>query len=216
LTFLAERFNAVDSEEITVTEEVRELFPETFKKRSKAEICCAISHYRLWRKLIQDKDSRNYLIMEDDTCFKVKEFNKIWNEVFSKKMPLDYSLIFLGGCQPWNEPHYKEVLRPYNSFYNRVKENDYFSKGDNFWHMNANSYIISKQAASLLCQWVEQNGMDCGVDHFMIKFFNGNKIFKAPQSIYHLNPLVTYQIHEEGGCTEIDSNSDIRSSRVTF
>ena len=215
LTFNAERFSAVDSKRCELTDEVRRLFPESYKERSKAEICCAISHYRLWKKLLQDKDSVNYLIMEDDNCFR-ESFLDLWNEVLSRKMPSDFSLIFLGGNQPWNEPHYKDVIEPYNSYYNRIKENDHFSKGDRFWHMSANSYIVSKQAASLMCQWIDQNGMDRGVDHFMIRFFNKNKIFKAPDSIYHLNPLLCYQLHEENDNLEMDKKSDLRLAKETF
>ena len=82
--------------------------------------------------------------------------------------------------------------------------------------MNASSYVLSKTAASLLCQWVEQNGIDDALDNFMQRFFNENKLFAAPKSIYHLNPLMSYQLHEENDNTEIDKNSDLRHSKEKF
>jgi lipopolysaccharide biosynthesis glycosyltransferase len=174
-----------------------------------------MSHYNLWKTLAQDNKSNSYLILEDDAVFKDGTL-KFWNEVFCKHMPKDFSIIYLGGCQPWNKPHYHKVLSRYNDYFCNVKTNDYFTIGDNFWHMNASSYILSKQAACLLCQWVEQNGMDEALDNFMQKFFNQNKLFSASESIYHLNPLIAHQLHEEGDNCEIDKNSDIRYAEDKF
>ena len=215
LPFSAERFSAVDARNAELSEEVKKLFPKTWQKRTKAEICCAISHYRLWKKLVEDKFSDNFLILEDDVVFN-KRFVDFWNKVFSLNVPLNYNLIYLGGCQPWNKPHYHKVLVKYNNYFCNVKKNNYFSKNDHFWHMNASSYILSKNAASVLCQWVDQNGMDDAVDNFMQKFFNQNELFTAPKSIYHLNPLMACQLHEENNNTEIDKNSDIRYSESKF
>ena len=63
---------------------------------------------------------------------------------------------------------------------------------------------------------VKQNGIDDALDNFMQKFFNKNKLFSAPKSIYHLNPLMSYQLHEENDNTEIDKNSDLRYAKDRF
>jgi FkbM family methyltransferase len=215
LPFFANRFSAVDGNSANLDEEVKTLFPKTWQKRTKAEICCAISHYRLWKQLVFDNDAHNYLILEDDVVFK-PGVEKFWNDVFSHKMPSDFSIIYLGGCQPWNRPHYHKVLQKHNEYFCTVKKNDYFTTGDHFWHMNASSYIMSRQAAMLICQWVEQQGMDEALDNFMQNFFNKNKLFTANNSIYHLNPLIAYQLHEEGDNFEADKNSDIRHSKEKF
>ena len=213
--FFTERFSAIDSKQMQLTDEVKKLFPKTWQKRTKAEICCAISHYRLWQKLIADRDARNYLILEDDTVFK-PGFENFWNQVYSNHVPKDAFLIYLGGCQPWNKPEYHKVLQRHNDYFYTVKKNDYFTKDDHFWHMNANSYILSKQGANLLCQWVEQFGMDQALDNFMQNFFNENKFFAAPELVFHLNPLMSYQLHEENDNTEIDKKSDLRFAEEKF
>lgn len=213
--FSTQRVSAIDAKKIELSDEVKKLFPKTWQSRSKAEICCALSHYRLWEKLVQDKNAVNYFILEDDAVFK-DGFVNFWNQVFSKQMPSDYSIIYFGGCQPWNKPQYPKVLERYNDYFCRIKRNDFFTKDDHFWHMNASSYVLSRAAASLLCQWVEQNGMDEALDNFMQRFFNKNKLFAAPESIYHLNPLMAYQLHEENDNTEIDKNSDLRYAEEKF
>ena len=213
--FFAQRFSAADGQKIELNEEVKTLFPKTWKSRSKSEICCALSHYRLWKKLTQDKNASNYLILEDDVVFK-DGFVKFWNEVFSNQIPQEYNLIYLGGCQPWNKPDYNKVLKRYNDYFYNIKKNDFFSEDDHFWHMTTCSYIVSKTAASLMCQYVEQLGMDRALDFFMLHFFDKNKFFSAPKSVFHLNPLMTYQLHEEGGSIEIDEKSDIRNDSSKF
>lgn len=209
LPFFAERFDAVDAKSIKLNDEVKKLFPKTWRDRTKAEICCAISHYRLWKQLVFDKHAKNYLILEDDVVFK-PGFEKFWNDVYGNQLPKNALLVYLGGCQPWNKPHYHKVLRRHNDYFCTVKKNDYFTTGDHFWHMNANSYILSKEGAGLLCQWVDQSGMDEALDNFMQKFFNSNELFSASHRVFHLNPLMSYQLHEENDNPEIDKNSDLR------
>ena len=215
LPFFAERFSAADSKSISLSREIVRLFPKSYYLRSKSEICCALSHYRLWQKLCGDQDSDNYLILEDDVVFK-EGFVKFWNHAFGKSMPDDFDLIYIGGCQPWNKPHYHKVLEKYNNYYYTVKQNDFFSKGDRFWQMNTQSYIISKSAAKKLCEWIDENALENALDHFMIRFFDEHSSMGTEGKVYHLNPLMTYQIHEENDNTEIDKNSDIRNDVDKF
>ena len=68
-TFFVQRFSAKDRKTSIVDDEIKTLFPKTWQTKSKAEICCAISHFRLWKKLTEDESAENYLILEDDTVF---------------------------------------------------------------------------------------------------------------------------------------------------
>lgn len=215
LPFFSERFSAADSKSISLSGEVIKLFPKSYHLRSKSEICCALSHYRLWQKLCDDQGADNYLILEDDVVFK-EGFVKFWNHAFGKNMPDDFDLIYIGGCQPWNKPHYHKVLEKYNNYYSTVKKNDFFSKGDKFWQMNTQSYVISKPAAKKICEWIDANGLENALDHFMIRFFDEHSSTGREGKVYHLNPLMTYQIHEENDNTEIDKNSDIRNNVDKF
>jgi len=221
--FFTERFPAVDSKSLELTDEIKKLFPDGLHlKKKKSEIACALSHYRLWKQLIEDEDADNYLILEDDVVFE-KGFTKFWNSVWSHHIPPGYHLLYLGGCQPYNKPLYHKVLQPYNNYFNNVKKQDFFTKDDHYWHMNASSYVISKQCASLMCQWVEQKGFDnkysieiSNLDIFMINFVNKNKLFSAPNKLFHLNPLMARQLHEENDNIKLDKNSDIRFDEDKF
>lgn len=214
LPFDADRFSAVDAKDLDLNKQVKNLFHRCLNKLTKAEIACSLSHYMLWKQLTEDDSSENYLILEDDVVFK-DGFVQFWNQVYSNHLPEEYNLIYLGGCQPWNKPHYGKVLKSYNEYFCNVRKNDFFTPNDHYFHMNAQSYIISKQAAQLMCNHLERFGFDLkegqGQDIFMVKFFDNN-----PKSILHLNPLMSYQIHEENDNTEKDKNSDIRSAEEKF
>lgn len=219
LPFHAERFSAIDSKTLKLDDNINAFFSGFLNKLTKSEISCALSHYKLWKRLTLDKGADNYLILEDDVVFK-DGFVDFWNQVFSKHIPKNYNLIYLGGCQPWNKPQYHKVLKKYNDYFNNVKKNDFFTKDDHYFHMNAQSYLISKNGASLICQYIDQLGFNLGKDEaldiFMINFFNKNKLFKDPASIYHLHPLMSYQLHEENDNVAIDKNSDIRNDTEKF
>ena len=221
IPFYSERSVAVDGKSLELTEDIKIKFPDSYGERSKSSAACCLSHYNLWRQLVEDKGAENYLILEDDVVFK-KGFTSFWNSHWSKLIPNDYSLIYLGGCQPCNKSKYHEVLNPYNKYFNNIKINNFFTPDDHYWHMSAQSYIISKQAASMMCQWVETQGFDSmnikkkadyGVDLFILDFANENRLSAAPHKLFHLNPLMTYQIHEEGGNTALDDHSDLRRDK---
>ena len=68
----------------------------------------------------------------------------------------------------------------------------------------------------MACRHIEQFGADRAVDFFLLKFFENNKVFPAPHLIFHLNPLMSYQLHEEGDNFEIDKKSDIQNDTEKF
>lgn len=210
LSFVCERFPAVDGQSLELNPLVQKIFPN-LDKTTKAEAACAMSHYMIWKTLLNDDSSESYLILEDDVVFE-KGFTTFWNHGQSLLLPKDYSLIYLGGCQPWNKPQYHKCLERYNDCFNRIKKTDFFQPDSHYWHMNASSYILSKKGAKVLCDFVDQNGFTVSLDHFMIYIINDYD----SNSLYHLNPLVARQLHEENNNTSEDLNSDIRRDTAKF
>ena len=210
LPFLCERSPAVDGQSLELNPLVKKIF-SNLDKITKAEAACAMSHYMIWKTLLNDESSDNYLILEDDVVFE-KGFTTFWNHGQSLLLPKDYSLIYLGGCQPWNKPQYHKCLERYNDCFNRIKKTDFFQPDSHYWHMNASSYILSKKGAKVLCDFVDKNGFTLSLDHFMIYIINDHD----SDSLYHLNPLVARQLHEENENTGEDAGSDIRKNTTKF
>lgn len=215
LPFEAERVSAVNGNDLSLTPEIEKLFGDSLKKLSKGEVGCILSHYYLWQRLVMDNSSSSYLILEDDAVFK-DNFVEEWNTKYAEALPKGFFIIYLGGSQPWNASHYSSVLSPHNPCYNNIKLNDHFSENDHYWHMTTSSYLLSKEAACLLCQYVEQFGFDRALDHFLVRFFTENKVFSNPERLYHTQPLLCRQRHEAGGNTSIPADSDIRHNVQHF
>ena len=85
LPFDSDRFSAIDAVNLKLNEKVEKLFHQSLDKLTKAEIACALSHYKLWKKLTKDESSENYLILEDDVVFK-DGFVELWNESYSNNI----------------------------------------------------------------------------------------------------------------------------------
>ena len=82
--------------------------------------------------------------------------------------------------------------------------------------MTTCSYIISKQAAIILCQYFEQSKINKCVDFLLLRFFEKNELFCSPNSIYHLNPLMAHQLHEEGDNIELDKTPTLDIVTISF
>lgn len=210
LPFSCERFPAVDGQSLELNPLVKKIFPN-LDKITKAEAACAMSHYMVWKTLLNDDSSDSYLILEDDVVFE-KGFTTFWNHGQSLLLPKDYGLIYLGGCQPWNKSQYHKCLERYSDCFNRIKKTDFFQPDSHYWHMNASSYLLSKKGAKVLCDSVDNNGLTLALDHFMIYTINDYD----SDSLYHINPLVARQLHEENENTGEDLNSDIRRDTAKF
>ena len=61
-----EFIKAVDGQFLTPTQELFDLFKGNDFGSRKGVIGCALSHYNLWKQLLDDKKNDYYLIMEDD------------------------------------------------------------------------------------------------------------------------------------------------------
>ena len=61
-----EFMDAVDGNELTLTEHIRDLFKGNDFQYRKGVIGCAMSHMALWNRLIRDTSSEVFVIMEDD------------------------------------------------------------------------------------------------------------------------------------------------------
>lgn len=211
INFSVERFVAADSNELLLDNRILRLFGDVLGKLNKAEISCALSHYGIWKKLAEHPSAKNCLVLEDDVFFE-QSFVEDWNEHYANKIPEEWNLLYLGGCQPWNMSRYNQVLEPYNEGFSNVIKNDFFTKGDHYWHMNTQSYMISKSFAKKIVNQVENKGFNSAVDHFLINFSNSLN----PERLFHINSLQSRQLHEENGNVEIDINSNIRSSDEYF
>jgi len=185
-----EFINAVDGEKLEPTQELFDLFKENDFGNRKGVIGCALSHYNLWKQLIDDKNNEYYLIMEDDfsLCSNFKTKIDSLKYDFTSK-----DFIFLGYHMFENDR--QEVKDIYdNDLLETIKVTALNKKiyiGGFF------TYSINKNGAKILVNYIENNGIKHGIDYLI-------KIINNLQS-YECQPHLVFSVWNEGG-KKIDSD----------
>lgn len=233
LPFSAERVSAFDGKTMEITEEIKKLhtlrrpreskeFERWAVKLTASAMACNMSHYKLWKRLAQDNDAANYFILEDDVVFK-EGFVEEWNAKYSKHMPKDYLAIYPGGLLKRNEEVHKTLTEPYNDYYRIVKENQSFLRGapkSRYFHMNTQSYILTKSAAEILCSAAERYGFHRIEDVYILHVLSGgvdpdmSKFFNTPTRVYHTEEQMTLQVAETEGNLHLAEDSDIQKKFI--
>lgn len=230
LPFHAQRFSAFDGKTMEITPEIKELHSlkmprlhEKFKRWSveltESSMACNMSHYTLWKQLAEDETAANYMILEDDVVFR-DGFVEDWNTKYAWNMPKGYLAIYPGGLLKRNEWGWLRFTEPYNEYYRIPKENQAFSSNEKdasrYYHMNTQSYILSKTGAEILCRCVENYGFNRIEDVYILHVFSGgvdpdmSKLFDTPTRVYHTNPQMSFQVAETEGNLHLAEDSDIK------
>jgi len=129
-------------------------------------IGCFLSHHTLAKNLLQDSQTDNYLIFEDDTAVLPFTYSKITDSL--KHLPNDWDIVLFYTI--------RAVGR---------KENNYFNKLKSFWGMNC--YIINKKGAQKLIDEVNNNKIDGQIDCYLSKMIQQNKITVYSSKIHYVS-----------------------------
>ncbi len=185
-----EWIKAVDGFNIPPTNYIKQLFEGNDFNFRKGVVGCALTHYNLWKQLINDNDNNYYLILEDDCEFSssFKENIEYFKEDFNKK-----NLILLGyHMYEKNRNDFDNIYNPkHNNNVNITNLNSSLCIGGTF------SYSINKQGARKLVDYIEKNGIKHGIDYLIL-------IHKELQC-YECQPQLVFSEWNEGG-KPIDSN----------
>lgn len=192
-----EFYEAIDGNELELTNEIVELFQGNDFGSKKGVIGCALSHYNLWKKLIEDKETNYYLILEDD----IQDYYKL-NETIKnyQKEMINKELIFFGYSM-FEKNRNKEI---YNSKNNDVKieqlqKQNYI--GGTFM------YSINKIGAKKILDYISKNGIKHGID-YVIKI--------TPKlECYESRPQIVFSEWNENG-KKIDSDIQNMSNSFDF
>jgi GR25 family glycosyltransferase involved in LPS biosynthesis len=171
--------NAVDGKSLEPTPFLKDLFKGNDFGSRKGVIGCALSHYNLWKQLVDDKTNDYYVIMEDDftICpnFKEKLESLIKTDEFVKQ-----DVIFLGYHM--FEKERQENLNTYNIFNDEpdkiVPLNKHLYIGGTFM------YSINKNGAKQMLDYIKTNNIKHGIDYVM-KINNILQCFECqPQLVF--------------------------------
>ena len=192
---------AIDGNQLKPTSELKKLFQGNDFANRKGVIGCALSHYNLWKELLNDHHNDYYIIMEDD--FTLRHDFKEQIELLKKSDEfLKRDILFLGYHM--FDKHRRNHFDKYNNNSNNLqidKLNKKLYIGGFF------CYSINKSGAKILIDYIHQNGIKHGIDYLI-------KIVDNLES-YECFPQLVFSVWNEGG-KEIDSDIQNKYDSINF
>lgn len=170
---------AVDAEELESNENYKKLFKNKKTRLTKGEIGCFISHYEVFKEII-DKKLPYAIIYEDDVEFHSK-FTELCNKVFDQ-LPKDFQLLYLGGRHTcvyaqYLEPITQNISKHFPTIISPVDSD-----------RTTHAYVVSNSCCQILCDLIEeQTEYNLAIDHFILRNLLAMKI-----PVLNANPLICW------------------------
>ena len=183
-----EFIKAVDGKQLEPTQELYNLFKDNNRR---GVIGCALSHYYLWKQLLEDNDLDYYVILEDDIEI-VDNFKDVLAKNIDEIAKYDYTLLgyHMFGCNREKVKHLYNVLP--------TDENVKISPmkiawWETFYIGGTFSYVINKNGAQILCDYIKENGIKYQIDCYI------KDIVVLPIKPYEFIPQIIFSDWNEGG-----------------
>jgi len=174
---------AVDGRELILTKTQYEMFQGNDFGSKRGVVGCALSHYNLWKQLLEDKDHNYYLIMEDD-CTLSENFKENL-EILKKEMEKK-DVVFLGYSM--FEKEREKVKKEYNCSTSTVK---LATLNKSLYIGGFFCYLINKNGAKKMVKYIAKNGIKHGIDYLMKIVPNINA--------YETRPQLAFSVWNENG-----------------
>jgi GR25 family glycosyltransferase involved in LPS biosynthesis len=204
---------AVDGAQIIPTPELKRLFQGNDFGSKRGVVGCAMSHYLLWKALLNDPNNEFYIIMEDDfeLCGNFKRALHGMHDEFMNR-----DVIFMGYHMFTNK------RAPVSHIYNRdpmlkaeFSPETYNGLDIAVEPLNKDLYIgathcysVNKRGAKLLVDFIERNGIKHGIDYLM-------KIADNGLECYETQPHLAFADWNEAG-KSIDTDIQFDYNAINF
>jgi GR25 family glycosyltransferase involved in LPS biosynthesis len=158
-----EFINGIDGLKLQPTLELKKLFEGNDFGSRRGFIGCAMSHYNLWKQLLEDDKNEYYVIMEDDFTF-CPDFKTRYTKLLDSGLFKQYEVLFLGYLMFESERN--KVLNVYNNFDNAdVIAIEPLNK--QLYIGGFHAYSINKTGAQKMIDYIAENGIKHGIDYVM-------------------------------------------------
>lgn len=200
-------FKAVDGKEIEPTLELKLLFDGNDFGTRRGVIGCALSHLKMWRELIADKDHNYYVIFEDDCRF-VANFKEQFAHIKANDVKGNFNdseLLFLGYSMRAAKREsvksiYESITDASNVSVHPLNKDLYI--GGTF------AYSVNKIGAKKLVDYIEANGIKHGID-YLIKIMPDLNLSEA-------QPQLVFSDWNEAGEKAIDTDIQNNYDSIDF
>lgn len=179
--------NAVDGKELFASDEIYKLFYGNDFNYRRGVIGCALSHYYLWQRLLNDPFNEYYIILEDDVIM-CNDFNTKISHVMEKILQDNIHFCSIGGHsnKPLNE-NIENLNIIYDDYTNYIE--------------GTLGYIITKDGARRVLNFINAYSIYRAIDYILYTAFD-MKVHKVTESLVQ---SLTYQME---GNTDTDIQTD--------
>jgi GR25 family glycosyltransferase involved in LPS biosynthesis len=179
---------AVDAIGLEPTPEIIKLFKGNDYSNRKSYMACALSHYYLWKQLLDDPENDYYLVIEDDSTF-CKNFGKAINTLVTEFTNREMLLL---GYLTYSESLPKEYSLPPNKITIQPLNRKIIQGG-------THCYSVNKSGAQKLVDYIATNGIKNGIDYLM--YNSVKEIVK-----YETVPMLAFAEWHEGLTKKVDTD----------
>ena len=170
--FEYEFFKATDGKYLKGTNDIYNIFLGNDFNWRRGVIGCALSHYNIWKKLLDDTSSDYYCIFEDDISLS-KNFEDSYEKTkifLNSNNNID--ILFLGYHM------FKHIRPKYKDIYDVEKDIIFEKYKENLYIGGFFSYFITKSGAKKLLDYINVNGIKHGID-YLIKIHDDLNIYET-------------------------------------
>jgi glycosyl transferase family 25 len=168
--------NAIDGKELCESEDIYKLFYGNDFNYRRGVIGCALSHYYLWKRLLNDPFNEYYIILEDDIIM-CNDFNTKIAHVMEKILQNNIQFCSIGGHsnKPLNE-NIENLNIMYDDYTNYVE--------------GILGYVITKDGVRRVLNFIETYSIYRAIDYIVYTAFD-MKVHKLTESLVQ---SFTYQM----------------------
>lgn len=153
-----ERYSAVDGSTLKSNSQLQRIFDGNDYNMRVGMVGCAMSHIKLYINLI-NSDADAYCILEDDITF-VPEFDRKLLHLYKQVENTSWDMVYLGHHlfdHHITEESYNKKVMPVAQRWNRLTSLTKSMGG-------TGGYLISKEGAKKLLEFINRTGMTNGID----------------------------------------------------
>ena len=198
-------FKAVDGNELEPTLDLKLLFDGNDFGNRRGVIGCALSHLKMWRELLADKDNNYYVIFEDDFTL-IPTFKDHFIELtpeFEEK-----EVIFLGYHMFASKRALVKHIYDNNANANANANIKVEPLNKTLYIGGTFAYSINKVGAKKIVDYIETKGIKHGIDYLM-------KILPDLNSC-EIQPQIVFSEWSEAGTPAVDTDIQNNYNALDF
>lgn len=196
-------FDAIDGTQLEMNDELKKIFDGNDFRWRRGVIGCAMSHYTIWKQLLNEPNKTHYLIFEDDIrIVDGVDFNDSYKKiVYEMKLNnCEWDIVMIGYTifNKNKDEAIKNGLRDMN------KNIEIHELNKNMYIGGTFCYMLSKNGAKKLLDYVEKNGIKHGIDYMMIKKIDGMNNYEVRPQI-----IMSEWVDEKNSVVDSDIQKDM-------